>query len=355
MSTRDDVPSGRSLEPAALDRLWDAMNRQIAPVGGRTGSASITAADTIRRLGEHDDAPHASARQIDAIWMAVAAQTLPGTIATSPDAPAHQGVELEWRLLALLQTVVRQTAIGAIAGFLVGMLVVGGMARLFMRFVAVLSPERLDGAVTNNGNQVGVITLSGTFELLFFGGAFPGLLGGIAVMAVRPWLPASGWRRYLLAGAIGFAVAAPMVLESGENPDYKRFGIFGINVCLFTLLPFFFGIAVVPVIDTLDRRVPRSLPSFRQGPVLALASLPMFLLTIPLLPLALVGLSLEPAGLLLLLPVIRVLAPFWVKHAPTLEERHRRELRGARIGYVALAAPCLLGLILMAQSLARLL
>lgn len=88
---------------------------------------------------------------------------------------------------------------------------------------------------------------------------------------------------------------------------------------------------------------------------MALASLPMFLFVLPLLPIVNSALHLEPAAMLLLLPVIRVLAPFWVKHAPTLDERHRRELRGARIGYAALAVPCLIGLILMAQSIARLL
>jgi hypothetical protein len=145
-----------------------------------------------------------------------------------------------------------------------------------------------------------------------------------------------------------------LVLEAGENPDYKRFGIFGINVCMFTLLPFIFGVTVVPVIDALDRRVPRGLPSFRRGLLAVLASLPMFLLAIPLLPLAISGLSLQPPGLLLLLPLIRVLAPVWARHAPTFDERRRRELRGARLGYAAVAAPCLLGLVLMAQSIARL-
>lgn len=357
MATHDDAYDKIALEPAALDRLWDAMNRQIAPVGGRTGSASIAAADTIRRLGEWDDALPATPAQVDAIWSTIAAATLPATPSSLPAKPVRQrGSALETpRPLALAQTVVRQTAIGAIAGLLIGMLVVGVLARLFMRVSAVLSPERLDGTLTNNGNQVGELTLNGTIALLFFGGALPGLMGGIVVMAVRPWLPTHGWKRYLIAGAIGFAVAGPLVLEGGDNPDYKRFGIFGLNVCLFTLLPFLFGIAVVPLIDAFDGRIPHELPSCSRRLRALLVSVPMVLLSLPLLPLVILGLHLNPVGLLLLLPLIRVLAPVWARHAPTLDQRRRRERRSTRLAYAAMAAPCLVGLVLMAQSLTRLL
>lgn len=345
-----------ALSPAALDRLWDATNRQIAPVGGRTGTASIAAADTIRRLGERDDAPRLTSQQFDAIWSTVATVAAPGVSFTvpAPSMRAEGAAGYLPRLLALVQNVVRQAAIGAMAGFLVGMLVVGSAARLFMRIAAMSSPSQLDGALTENGNRVGEISAGGTIALMLFGGAMPGLIGGIVVMAVRPWLPETGWRRYLLSGAIGFAVAGPLVLEQGENPDYERFGILGINVCLFMLLPLLFGITVLPVIDAFDRRISRLSPSFRRGPWIALASLAMFLFAIPLVMLVISGLHLEPLGMLLFLPVIRVLAPLWAQHAPTLPERHRRELRGTRFGYAAMAVPCLLGLVLMAQSIMHL-
>ncbi|MEZ4506562.1 MAG: hypothetical protein R2848_12140 [Thermomicrobiales bacterium] len=352
MATHDDS----MLSPAALGRLWDATNRQIAPVGGRTGAASIAAAETIRRLGERDDAPHLTATQSDAIWASVAAVTMPGVAAAAQSSMEHSNTaaRYQWRLLALLQSVIRQTTIGALAGFLVGILVVGGAARILMRIAAMLSPAQLDGALTENGNRVGEMTIGGTFELMFFGGAMPGLIGGIAVMAIRPWLPDAGWRRYLGAGAIGFAVAGPLVLERGENADYERFGILGVNVCLFTLLPFLFGVAVVPVIDEFDRRMSSHVPSFRRGPGTALASLSMLVFVFPLIVLVISGLHLQPMGMLLLLPAIRVLAPFWARNAPTLTERHRRELRGARLGYAALAVPCLLGIVLMVQSVMHL-
>jgi hypothetical protein len=77
MPPRDDGGPVRGLDPAALDRLWDAMNRQIAPVGGRTASPSLDAADTIGRLIDRDDAPHLAARDIDLVWASIAAVTLP--------------------------------------------------------------------------------------------------------------------------------------------------------------------------------------------------------------------------------------------------------------------------------------
>jgi hypothetical protein len=352
MSTFDDV----ALDPAALDRLWDAMNRQIAPVGGRTGAASIAAADTIRELEDRDDAPRLAAPQFDAIWASVAAVTLPGVEPTTSAPQARKGLRILNALLALVQTVIRQAAIGAWAGLLVGFFVVGSLSRIFMRIAGMLSPDQLNGTLTENGNRVGEITLGGTFELMIFSGALPGLLGGIVVMAVRPWLPPSGWRRYLLSGAIGFAVAAPLALEYGDNPDYKRFGILGINVCLFTLLPFFFGVTILPVIDAFDRWVPRGLPSLRRGPMAVLASVPIVLSAMPLLALVIASENFEPAGLLvLLLPAVRVLAPIWARHAPTVAERHRRERRGLRVGYAAVAIPCLLGLVITVQSVIQLL
>ncbi len=353
MSLHDDDPGGGiALEPAALDRLWDAANRQFAPVGGRTGAASIQAAETIRQLDARDDAPHATTAQLDAIWASVAAATLPAENRNKVNpAPAPSVMA---QMLALVQTVIRQTAVGALAGMLVGMIVIGLGARILMRISGMLSSERASRTLTENGNTVGEITLGGTLALMIFVGLAFGVMGGVAVMAVRPWLPAHGWRRYLATGIIGFAVAGPIVLEGGNNPDYERFGILGLNICLFTMLPFLFGLAVMPVIDAFDRRISPTLPGVSRGWSDLVKSLLMVPLLFPLVALIAAAFELEPVGLLLLLPVVRFVAPLWSRHAPTIDLRGRRELRGLQLGHVALAIPCLLGLTLMAQSIARL-
>ncbi len=256
--------------------------------------------------------------------------------------------------LDLIQHMVRQTAIGAIAGLLVGMLVLGGGGRLFMRISAMLSDPQQQGMMTENGNAVGEITLDGTLALIIFVGALFGLIAGIAVMAVRPWLPATGPLRYLLTGVIGFAVAGPIVLEGGDNADYQRFGILGLNVCLFTTLPFLFGVAVMPVIDRLDRRISPDLPGISRGWKDVPKSAAMMILFIPAIQLVFQAIALQPIGLLLILPVIRALWPLWARHAQTLEVRQKRDAIGLQIGRVALLVPCVLGLVLMAEAIGRL-
>ncbi len=271
MSPQDSQMDWSALEPAAVDRIWDAMNRQIAPIGGRTPSASTEVADTLRLLEWHDDAPALGTSQQEAIWALVAAATfadlpMPSPAKASSPSRSRQGVTGAFRtILDLLQRAVRQAAIGAIAGILVGMLVLGGVGRVFMRIAAMLSDAQSQGVLTENGNAVGDITLGGTLGLMIFAAAPFGLIAGVAVMAVRPWLPATGPMRYLATGAIGFAVAGPIVLEGGENGDYQRFGILGLNICLFTTLPFLFGVAVMPVIDWLDRRISLDLPGIHRG------------------------------------------------------------------------------------------
>ncbi len=357
MSSRDDLSP---LDGAALDRLWDAMNRQIAPISGRAPSASTEVAHTIRLLEQRDDAPALGNAQLEAMWATVAAATLTGLSGTAElsDA-APTGVQRGFSgflrtVLDLLQRAVRQSAIGAMAGILVGTLVLGGGSRVFMRISGMLSEPQRQGMMTENGNKVGEITLSGTLGLLFFVGALFGLFAGIAVMAVRPWLPVKGPMRYLVTGAIGFAVAGPIVLEGGENADYQRFGIFGLNVCLFTTLPFLFGVAVIPIIDWLDRRISQDLPGVSRGWRDVPKSVFMVILFIPALQLIVAAIGLEPVGLLLILPVFRAIWPLWARHAPTREMRHKRDEIGIQIGRAVLLVPCVLGLVLMAEAISRL-
>ena len=45
------------------------------------------------------------------------------------------------------------------------------------------------GSFTENGNQVGDVTLDGTLGLVGFVGVPTGILAGLIVFAVRRWLP----------------------------------------------------------------------------------------------------------------------------------------------------------------------
>jgi hypothetical protein len=348
MSSRDDLSQ---LDAASLDRLWDAMNRQIVPVPGRRASASTDAAETIARVQRLDDAPRLEPSELDALWSTIAAATIAPTVN-----PQRAGSvrSVASTTATLLQTAIRQSAIGILGGMLVGFLVLGGGLRLLMRLSAMMTDTGGYRTMTQDGNVVGEVTLGGTLSLMLFVGAAFGALGGTIVMAVRPWLPKARWRRYLLAGAIGFAVAGPSVLEHGDNPDYQRFGLLGLNICLFTILPLLFGIAVLPVLDALDRRVPPELPGrSRTWPDL-MKSAGLIVLALPMIAIVPAAIGTPPVGVLMLLPVVRVLADRWSDHAPTRLLERQRAARGEFLGRVLLATPCLIGLMLTAQAVGRL-
>jgi hypothetical protein len=357
MPLHDDGGVDSAMDPTALGRLWDAMNRQIAPVGGHSTSASTDAAATIRLLLDDDDAPHLTAHETDALWSSIAAAlALPraDTVAVPARSSSARAHGYAATLAEGVRTLVRQLAIGVIAGFLVGFVVIGGGLRLLMRLAAMLTERGGQQLLTENDNVVGQMTLGGTLALLFFTGALFGIVGGVVLMAVRPWLPASGWKRYAIAGIVGFATGGPAVLEGGENGDYRRFGILGLNVCLFTLLPVLFGIAVLPVIDWLDRSISSSLPGFGRGWSDVPKTTLLLFLVLPGLAAIRVAVSMPPAGLLLLLPLLRILYLRWSHRAPTRELRQKREHWEPWLARLALAVPCLVGLALMAQAIGRL-
>lgn len=347
MSSRDEP----QLDGAALDRLWDAMNRDIAPVAGRNASASIDAAETIALLRRHDDAPALDPFHQDAIWSSIAAGALQPVARPVSHEPSHVRVAAVTRLL---QHAIRQIAIGVLGGMLVGFVVLGGGLRLLMRLAAMLTETGGHRMVTDNGNVVGDVTLEGTLAIMVFVGIPFGAMGGIVLMVVRPWLPASGWWRSIVAGAIGFAVASSTVLDRGDNPDYKRFGILGLNVCLFTILPVLFGIAVLPLLDWLDRRIPRELPGRGSGWTASMASAMLIVLALPAVFIVPAAVGIPPIGLLLALPVMKILVDWWSSHAATRPLRQQREAWGLWAGRVALAIPSLIGLLLTVQAIDRL-
>lgn len=349
MSSRDERVSTQ-LDGAVLDRLWDAMNRGIAPVVGSDRSASFEAAETIRLVLQHDDAPALDLRSQNAIWTTITAA------AQAPDVsierqPGHAFAET---VLSLLQRGIRQTAIGVIGGMLMGFIVIGGGLRVLMRLAAMLTDTDGHRMVTENGNTVGAITLEGTLALMIFVGLPFGVVGGVLLMVVRPWLPSNGWLRYALVGLVGFALTGATVLDYGHNPDYERFGILGMNICLFTLLPVLFGITALPLLDRLDRYLPYELPSGFASRKQAAASVAMIVLALPIVLIVPAAIGIPPLGLLLALPAIRFVGDWWARSAATRPLRQKREAWGVLAGRIALAIPLLVGLLLTAQAVGRL-
>jgi hypothetical protein len=113
--------------------------------------------------------------------------------------------------------VLRDIARGGLSGALAGIAVGGLGGRLVMRVVALLHPDAF-GALTENGNRIGDITLGGTLALVLFGLIACAMAGAVWVI-VSPWIPGRAFVRALLAAGIAVAIGTP-VLIIGGNPDF---------------------------------------------------------------------------------------------------------------------------------------
>ena len=150
--------------------------------------------------------------------------------------------------------VLRLAAVGIGAGVLVAGVVGGIGGRIVMRLL-FLGNESTKGSITENGNEVGVITLGGTASLVFFIALFLGVPGGFMYVVVRRWLPGRWFARGLLYGAFLLVLFGGGAIDA-ENIDFRLFGPAGLGIALFGLLPFLFGLALAYLVDRWDSYVP---------------------------------------------------------------------------------------------------
>ena len=143
---------------------------------------------------------------------------------------------------------VREIAAGSLSGIVVGIIVGGLGSRLVMRLSAIAAGSTMQGLTTSNGNRVGEITLAGTVALIFFGGVFAGLFGGLLYASLRPWLaPFRRWRGLIFGlGVLG--LAGSLILD-GANSDFIVLRPPLLNVAMFAALFPIFGVALAPVFD----------------------------------------------------------------------------------------------------------
>lgn len=218
-------------------------------------------------------------------------------------------------------------AVGTIAGGIAGMLVGGIGSRIAMRIAGAMTDPALVGiARTDNGNVLGEITVGGTLALVFFGGLFPGVLGGLVYVAARPWLrPLGPWAGVafglMLLAALGATVIEPF------NIDFRAFGVPLVNVALFALLFPLFGLAMQWSERVVERRIEDARGSSRALILWTSAGLAAFFL-VPLVVGVLVG---DRVDLRPLIPVYLFAAALALRALPRA------------VGYVALALPALIG------------
>ena len=164
--------------------------------------------------------------------------------------------------------VLRDIARGGISGAIVGIVVGGIGARVVMRVVAILHPDAV-GALTENGNRIGDITMGGTLFLVLFG-LISCALAGVLWVIVSPWIPGQTGVRALLTAGIAIATGTPLLII-GRNPDFVILdhdpGVVALLVALVGLI----GLSIALLDSWLDRRLPHAVTG-RKGPAVFYAT-----------------------------------------------------------------------------------
>ena len=148
----------------------------------------------------------------------------------------------------------RHAAIVVVGCGITGALVGGIGSRLVMRLAALAAPE-VRGAVTENGNVVGDITIAGTMGLMLLAGVGSAIFGAGAYTVIGPWLPRSTLARGLVLGGVLLALMGSSVVDPG-NADFVILGDRVLNVAMFSALFITFGLVASGAVAFLEGRVP---------------------------------------------------------------------------------------------------
>jgi hypothetical protein len=187
-----------------------------------------------------------------------------------------------------LVSVMRDIARGALAGIIVGVVVLGPGGRIVMRLAAILDPAAV-GRHTENGNRIGDITIDGTAVLLIFGGLLIGAASAVVWVAIQEWIPGRRSVRAALAALIAVALTGFQLVRP-ENHDFRILEpVVPVLVLLLGLVAVA-GFAFAVVDGWLDRRLPTA--SGRRSQAVAAYAL-MILAGLPFLIL-MVRIFLEP-------------------------------------------------------------
>ena len=164
--------------------------------------------------------------------------------------------------------VLRDIARGGISGAIVGIVVGGIGGRVVMRLAAILHPDAV-GALTENGNRIGDITLGGTLFLVLFG-LISCAIAGVLWVIVSPWIPGQTGVRALLTAGIAIATGTPLLII-GRNPDFVILDHDPRVVALLVALVGLIGLSIALLDSWLDRRLPHAVTG-RKGPAVFYAT-----------------------------------------------------------------------------------
>ena len=131
-------------------------------------------------------------------------------------------------------------------GALSGAISAGAGSRIVMRIIALANPDS-DGAFTDAEATVGEITFGGTVNLLMLG-TIAGVMGGVAYLGVRRWLPVPSARKGLTYGVVSLLTVGQLLFDR-NNADFQIFEPVLLAIALFSVLFLLNGLLVGVLVD----------------------------------------------------------------------------------------------------------
>jgi len=176
----------------------------------------------------------------------------------------------QWRDLAVVATrgpqrrtagasaldAVRTLACVASAGFVSGILVVGLGGRLVMRILAATSGDLAQHRVTDAGQAVGNISVSGSLSFMIFAGILIPIAAGVLFVPLRRFVPTRSWIAGIAYGVIllgFFGVDDPL---APDNVDFVILSPLWLAVALVSATSLLFGTTFAALVARLDATLP---------------------------------------------------------------------------------------------------
>jgi hypothetical protein len=162
-----------------------------------------------------------------------------------------------------------------LAGVATGVLVGGIGGRLAMLVLRLTSPHSVVGVTSDDGFEIGQITLGGTYNLLLVGAGF-GVLGAALHGLVAPWLIGPRWFRHLTVALGSGAVVGGMLVHT-DGVDFTTLEPTWLAIACFVAIPALFGGLVGVLLERCGRADAWSGTGWRRRalPVVAVACFPL--------------------------------------------------------------------------------
>lgn len=169
-------------------------------------------------------------------------------------------------LLDDVRGALRHAAIGVAAGAVSGFVVGGVLGRVAMLVLRLTSADSVIGVATDDGFEVGRVTLGGSLNLALVS-TVGGVLLGLAYALARQFLPRPG---RLLAFAAVTAALGGATFVHADGIDYALLDPLWLAIAFFVALPALAGLSVAWLLERLEAR---EAPFGRRHAVAGLASL----------------------------------------------------------------------------------